>query len=115
MSAIKTNHQAGHDAERQAAHWLKAQKFKIIELNWKTRRCEIDIIASRQRVLYFIEVKSRQRAAWGSGLDYITPKKRSQMRYAAETWLSEHDWAQDVRLAAVAVDGDEFTFVELVD
>lgn len=110
-----SNHQTGHDVERDVAEWLRGRKFKVLDLNWRTRRCEIDIIAARKKVLYFIEVKSRQSKAWGSGLDYITPRKRAQMEYAAETWLSEHDWAHDVRLAVVSVDGGVMTFVELVD
>lgn len=111
----KTNHQAGHEAERRVAAWLRTKKFKIVELNWRTRRCEIDIIASRKKVLYFVEVKSRRTDNWGSGLDYITPHKQAQMHYAAETWLAEHEWHYDVRLAAVAMDGEVMSFVELVD
>lgn len=110
-----TNHQVGHEAEERVATWLKSQKLKVLQLNWRTRRCEIDIVASRNKVLYFIEVKSRSSQAWGSGLDYITPKKLAQMHFAAETWLSEHDWHHDVRLAAVSVDGNDMEFVELVD
>ena len=110
-----SNYHEGHDAEKDVAEWLRGQKFKLLELNWRTRRCEIDIVASRKKVLYFIEVKSRRSSAWGSGLDYVTPRKRAQMQYAAETWLSEHEWSHDVRLAVVSVDSGVMTFVELVD
>lgn len=110
-----TNHQSGHEAERRVAEWLEGQKFKIMELNWRTRRCEIDIVARRKKTLYFIEVKSRSSQAWGSGLDYITPKKLQQMRFAAEVWLSEHDWSGDARLAVVSVDNGAMQLVELVD
>ncbi|MCA9330537.1 YraN family protein [Candidatus Saccharibacteria bacterium] len=111
----KTNHQAGHEAERQVATWLEAQRFKVLELNWRTRRCEIDIIATKRKTLYFIEVKSRRSGTWGSGLDYVTPRKHAQMHYAAETWLSEHEWDHDVRLAVVSVDIERLSFIELVD
>jgi uncharacterized protein (TIGR00252 family) len=110
-----SNHSAGHEAERMVAEWLKSQRFRIVDINWRTRRCEIDIIATRKKVLYFIEVKSRTSSAWGSGLDYITPKKQTQMHYAAEVWLSENNWQHDVRLAAVSVVGNEMEFIELVD
>lgn len=111
----KTNHQTGHDAEQQVAIWLKRQRFKIIKLNWRTRRCEVDIIATKKKTLYFIEVKSRKSRAWGSGLDYVTPRKQAQMRYAAQQWLSEHEWDRDVRLAVVSADMGQFSFIELVD
>lgn len=110
-----TNYSTGHEAEERAAEWLKGQKFKIVEMNWKTRLCEIDIVASKKKVLYFVEVKSRTSKKWGSGIDYITHKKLSQMKFAADMWASQHDWPHDVRLAAVSVDGSVLSFVEILD
>lgn len=110
-----TNYQAGHDAEKWVADWLAAQRFKVMDLNWKTRHCEIDIIASRGKVVYFIEVKSRQSGRWGGGIDYITPRKLAQMKFAAEYWLATHRWSHDVRLAVVAVDSGKAQLTEIVD
>lgn len=109
-----TNHQVGHDAEKLVAAWLSDRGFKIVELNWRTRYCEIDIVAQHKTTLYFVEVKSRASQKWGSGLDYITPKKLAQMKFAAEAWLQQHDWSQDVRLAAIAVDAGDYSFTEIV-
>lgn len=74
-----TNLAHGQRAEEVAADYLAAQGYEIIERNWRTRVCEIDIIASKDRVMYFIEVKYRKSNSQGSGLDYITPKKLKQM------------------------------------
>ena len=84
-----TNYQTGHDAEKLAASYLKKQHYKIRELNWKTRYCEIDVVAEKKKVIWFIEVKSRQNSNQGFGYEYVTPKKLEQMRFAAETWV--HD------------------------
>jgi uncharacterized protein (TIGR00252 family) len=110
-----SNYQTGHDAEKLAAEWLRAQGFKIVELNWRTRQCEIDIVVCKKKTLYFVEVKSRASSAWGSAIDYITAKKLEQMKFAAEIWAAENDWGYDIRLAAVAVDGNQFSFVEILD
>jgi putative endonuclease len=110
-----SNHATGHEAEQRVAKWLKSQEFKVVDINWRTRRCEIDIIASKHKVLYFVEVKSRQSNNWGNGFDYITPQKLAQMHYAAELWLTENQWDDDVRLAAVAVSENAMEFIELVD
>lgn len=110
-----TNYQVGHDAEKRVADWLARQRFTVIELNWRTRRCEIDIIASRKKVLYFIEVKARHSTRWGGGIDYITPRKLAQMKFAAEYWLATHQWSHDIRLAVVAVDGNELRLTEITD
>jgi uncharacterized protein (TIGR00252 family) len=107
-----TNYQSGHDAEKLAAEYLESQGYKIVELNWKTRYCEIDIVAQKNKCVYFVEVKSRKSSAQGSGLEYITPKKLQQMRFAAEMWVSEHNWNDDYRLAAMSIDSGVVTFLD---
>lgn len=76
----------GRQAEVAAAAFLQKQGLTIIERNWRTRWCEIDIIARRKADIYFVEVKYRHSPDHGGGLDYITPRKVQQMRYAAEFW-----------------------------
>lgn len=107
-----TNYSSGHSAEKQAAVYLIHQGFKLHEMNWRTRWCEIDIVAEKNKVIYFVEVKSRESLDYGSGLDYITAKKLKQMKFAAEFWVSQHEWSGDYRLAVVAIDGGELEFIE---
>lgn len=107
-----SNHSAGHAAEKRAAKYLESHGFKIRGLNWKTRFCEIDIIAEKDRSIYFVEVKYRRNSNQGYGTDYITPKKLDQMRFAAEMWVSEKSWPGDYQLAAISIDGTEITFLD---
>jgi putative endonuclease len=100
-----TNYGIGHFAEKVAADYLKRLGYKIRELNWSTKYCEIDIIAEKAKCIYFIEVKYRERASWGTGLEYITPKKLKQMAFAAELWVNNNDWSGDYQLAAVELSG----------
>lgn len=100
-----TNFSVGHDAEKVAASYLEAHGFKIKDLNWRTKYCEIDIVAEKDKRVYFVEVKYRERAAWGSGFEYITPKKLQQMRFAAELWVSNHKWPGPYQLAAIEMAG----------
>lgn len=104
----QTNYSTGHEAERRAAEYLKQQGFDIIELNWRTRVCEIDIVAKKQKTVYFTEVKYRSHAGQGSGLEYITPKKLQQMQFAAQCWTEENKWFADYELAAIEVSGSSF-------
>ena len=108
-----TNHATGHEAEKAAAAFLKKQGFHVLELNWKTNYCEIDIIARKNNVLYFVEVKHRSSDRQGSGFDYITPKKQQQMTFAAESWMHAHDGEYDCQLAAIASSPEGFEMIEL--
>jgi putative endonuclease len=93
----------GHRAEAAAAHYLVQRGFQILEQNWRTRRCEIDIVARKKKCIYFTEVKFRAKHDWGDGLAYITERKLAQMRFAAELWVAQHNWRGDQALLAISV------------
>ena len=106
----------GRDAEDSAAVYLRANGYGIVSKNWRTRWCEIDIIATKQNKVYFVEVKYRQSAQWGDGLDAITAKKLQQMSFAAELWVSQELWRGEYVLAVVSASGKPphvDTFIEL--
>lgn len=99
-----TNTAIGNAAETSAAEWLKHQGFEIIERNWKTRFCEIDIVARKDSTLFFVEVKHRKAAGQGGGMAAITDRKQRQMRFAATLYLTKHP-GMNARLAALATTG----------
>lgn len=107
-----SNYVMGHSAEATAADYLSHKGFKIIELNWKTKYCEIDIVAEKDKAVYFVEVKYRRTLRQGHGLDYITTQKLKQMRFSAEMWVHNNNWEGEYQLAAVGVDGDTITFLD---
>jgi ribonuclease HII len=80
----QSNKRTGDEAETAVAEWLGVNGFEIIHRNWKTKFCEIDIIAAKQGRYYFIEVKHRKQSGQGGGVAAITPRKLRQMRFAAE-------------------------------
>lgn len=96
-----TNYSAGHDAEKVAAEFLRTKGFEIVDINWNTPVCEVDIIAKKQNVIYFVEVKYRKNDSQGGGFDYITPKKLQQMNFAANCWVQENNYEGDYELSAI--------------
>lgn len=109
-----SNYSVGHYAEQVASKYLKTQGYQIIETNWKTPRCEIDIVAKQKGVIYFFEVKYRRTYSQGSGLDYITPKKLTQMAFGAEMWVQTNNWQGVYQLGAIEVSGDDFRIDNIV-
>lgn len=96
----------GRKAEAAVAEYLKRRGYKILDQNWRTRWCEIDIVAQQGETIYFVEVKYRKTSNQGDGLEYITPKKLQQMAFAAEFWVSNHTWSGQYALAVASVAGD---------
>lgn len=95
----------GRLAEDAAAAFLQRKGCSIIARNWRTRHCEIDIVAVRDAIVYFCEVKLRSTNKQGHGLDYITPRKLAQMTFAADYWLARTGWSGECQLCAIEVDG----------
>ena len=103
-----TNHKRQSDGQRAeaiVAEALRRKKHTILERNWRTKYCEIDIISEFDGVIYFTEVKySKNR----SGIERITDDKLKQMRFAAEAYLSICSISSPAKLAAAEVSGKEF-------
>jgi uncharacterized protein (TIGR00252 family) len=111
---MKTTEQ-GQKAEAAVADLLDQQGFEVLDRNWKTKVCEIDVIAQRQKVIYFVEVKYRSSAAQGSGFEYVAHQKLSRMDFAAQVWKQTYNWEGDYRLMAAAVSGIDCENIELVE
>ena len=105
----------GARAEEAAAVYVCQRGYRIIERNYRRRHCEIDIVAARNGVAYFIEVKYRRDDHFGDGLAYIAHDKLRRMIRASETWVRENQWYGEYALAAIEVGGPKFvvlTFIE---
>lgn len=98
---------AGSAAEAAVADELGRLGFTIIDRNWRTKWCEIDIIANHGGVVWFVEVKYRSTTSFGDGLEYIGPHKLRHMERAAELWVVRNDYDGEYTLGAVAVSNED--------
>lgn len=111
MSSTST----GRKAEEAAKVYLEMRGYKVVEQNYRRSRCEIDIIAQKGEVIYFVEVKYRRTDSAGSGLEYITTTKLRQMRFAAETWVEEYKWHGEYELSAIEIAGNDFVVLSFIE
>jgi putative endonuclease len=95
----------GNMGEQIAAEALARLGYKVLERNWKTKWAEVDIVAKKDGIVYFVEVKFRGSSRQGDGFDYITDQKLHHMIRAAELWVAVRDWSGEYQLLAAAVDG----------
>lgn len=109
---------AGRIAEGVAAEYLASCGFTIVERNWKTKLCEIDIVAVKDKTIYFVEVKYRSNNACGDGVEAITARKQKQMRFAAEIYMHDHpetNRGYSPALLAVSLSGRSPAVDQLID
>ena len=106
---IVTTKQIGDRAEEAVADQLQKQGHIVLERNWKTKFCEIDIVSRKDETIYFTEVKYRKNDVAGGGLAAITPKKLNQMKFAAKFYDTTHrPGSTDLRLAVADVAGEDY-------
>jgi putative endonuclease len=104
---------AGGAAEKRVVEYLKGQRYSILATNWRNRWCEIDIIAKKNSIVSFVEVKYRANDAWGGGFEAITRQKLQRMIKAAEAWVMKQHWEGDYELLAAAVDESSIELTEV--
>lgn len=80
----------GDGYEKLAADYLTAQGYEILEMNFRCRSGEIDIIAREGRYLVFVEVKYRKGEGIGSPLEAVTRRKQHVISRVALYYMVRH-------------------------
>jgi putative endonuclease len=97
----------GNFAEDRTVSYLQDQDFRVIDRNFYSRFGEIDIIATKDDILHFIEVKSGD---WDP-IYQITPSKISKIIKTAKIYMSKKKLDFDYSFDAVIV-GEDIEFIE---
>lgn len=100
----------GFYAEKRAAEFLKKQNFKILAQNFRCKFGEIDIIAQKNEILHFIEVKA-------TNGDYeaiyrLTPVKFSKILKAVDFYFLKNDCEQNFQIDLIEITPKGLNFVE---
>jgi putative endonuclease len=101
----KDSRSSGRRGEDLACRFLKKDKYKILEKNYRSRQGEIDIIAEdRKGVLCFVEVKARSRQDYGLPIEAVTPSKQKKLLATAFIYLETNKMeSKDMRFDIVSV------------
>lgn len=82
----------GKQGERAAAEYLIRKGYRIIKFNYRCRVGEIDIVAVKDEILVFCEVKTRTGNSFGSPAEAVTREKLIHIKKAAEWFLASGNW-----------------------
>jgi len=110
----KNSRVIGNESEEAAAQELVRRGHELLERNWRTKWCEIDIVSQRKGILYFTEVKHRKTDTAGGGIAAITPKKQRQMEFAARLYAASFGDA-DLRLVVIVTTNEPPLVIEYLE
>lgn len=93
---------------------MQKQGFKILDMNFRCRSGEIDLIAQDGEYLVFVEVKYRSSGSAGSALEAVDARKRAQIRRVAAVYLYQKRYPENTpcRFDAAGVDKEKITYIK---
>jgi putative endonuclease len=99
----KNSKDYGAEGENHASNYLKTQGYQILERNWRFKKLEIDIIAKKNNLLVFVEVKTRKNSTFGEPEIFVTRKKQSFLIAAANEYIMKKNLDNEARFDIIAI------------
>ena len=93
----------GRCGENIARAFLKKKGYNIIEQNYRTKYTEIDLIAKKNNILIFIEVRTKTNELYGTPEDTINYKKLKKLYSNANSYVGFKKWEGEFRIDAVCI------------
>jgi len=102
------NQKIGQFGEGLAKDYLEKKGYKIISQNVKISFQEIDIIAKKDKLLVFVEVKTRTSKTYGEADEAVGNVKITNLMKGIQQYLHVNNLEQEpVRLDMIAIDIDK--------
>jgi putative endonuclease len=93
----------GNKGENWAADLLVQKGFEILARNYRYKKAEIDIIACKDKLLVFVEVKTRTNIAYGEPEAAVNVSKIDLIKQAAEEYIHQLNWFYDIRFDIISI------------
>lgn len=85
-----TTKATGDWGEALVASYLREHGYQLLASGYRCRFGEIDLIAEKDGVLCFIEVKLRSNLKYGMPREFVTASKQQKLCTTAQLYLSTH-------------------------
>lgn len=108
------NRQTGTEKEELAVEFLKKSGMRILEVNFRCRQGEIDIVGIHEGYLTFVEVKYRKNEKLGFPEEAVHKEKQRKICSVARVYIYLHRYREEqpVRFDVVAICGKEIKWYQ---
>ncbi len=97
------HNRTGNSGEALAISYFTEKGYAILHQNWRHSHWEVDIIAEKDGILHFIEVKTRLTKKFGYPEDNVSIKKIQYLINAAEEYLYQHPEWQRIQFDILSI------------
>ena len=106
----------GTVGETLAREYLAQKGYNVLEINWRYKRWEIDLIAEKNNEIIFVEVKTRTGNFFGEPELAVNKSKQNFLGQAASEYMDQKRLGGDVRFDIISITvkstGNEILHVE---
>jgi len=116
-----TNKTTGKYGEELACQFLTKNGFKVLEKNFRySKMAEIDIVALKNDIIHFVEVKTRTQTFFGNPLEAITKAKLESIYKCALYYIQNNKKYTNFQIDAIGIvlnknNETEINFIENIN
>lgn len=100
------NSKTGKQGEDIAVETLRTKGYVILERNWRNKFGEIDIIAKKDGVLVFVEVKTKIGELFGLPEEMVGKQKLQKIRHMATIYMNGKETPCRIDVIAIVLGSD---------
>jgi len=88
MSAARQ--EFGEVGEKVAERWLRQRGWRVLQRRFRNGHRDIDLVAERDGLVAFVEVKARRRNDFGDPVEAVDWRKQRELVRSATVWIDRH-------------------------
>lgn len=104
------HNQLGKTGEERAAEYLISKGYIIRDINWRSGKMELDIVAYRDKTLVVVEVKTRKNNEFLRPEEAVTLRKIKNIIQATDAYIRMFDIPFDIRFDIITLVGENEDF-----
>ena len=108
-----SKYSTGIYGEDKIVSYLKKRGWTILERNFRYQKKEVDIIASREDIISFVEVKARNSNQFGRGFEAVDNHKKRHILSVARYYVEKYKLQNiNIRFDVASIDCDVIRYIE---
>ncbi len=107
---MTTKQKTGKWGESLAKTHLESNGYQVLECNWRFGKAEIDLIAGRENLMVFIEVKTRKNPDFGHPESFVSDTQARLIKSASEEYQIQNNFTGFIRFDIISITGNPAGF-----
>jgi len=104
---MASHNKLGQFGEDIARSYLLKNGYEILATNWRYLRAEVDIICKKDKIIVFVEVKSRSNIQYGEPESFLSNAQEQRIFDAANEYIDQIDHQGEIRFDLISIRFDK--------